>query len=195
VSEVQEIIRKGDTDGAIRFVQELTRFFRLSLENARQPFVQLKNELEALEGYLQLQQTISQQFDYQIEVEGVACQKDVLIPPMLLQPFTENAILHGFRDQKEKGLINICIKKTNRTLHCIIEDNGRGFQGSEIQGHPKRPLSTVINQERLAILSRQTKTVAKLTIVDKKAEGERGVRVELIIPYSNISHLKETSEV
>jgi LytS/YehU family sensor histidine kinase len=191
VSELQEIIRKGDTDGAIRFVQELTRLFRLSLQNARQPFVPLKNELEALEGYLQLQQTIFRgQFDYQIEVEGVAYQEDVLIPPMLLQPFAENAILHGFKDLKEKGRINICIKKTHSALHCMIEDNGRGFQGAEINADHKRSLSTTINQERLAILSRQTKTAAKLTIVDKKAEGERGVRVELIIPYSNISHLK-----
>jgi hypothetical protein len=66
----------------------------------------------------------------------------------------------------------------------MIEDNGRGFQVAEISDHPKRSLSTTINQERLAILSRQTKTVAQLTIVDKKAtEGERGVRVELMLPY------------
>ena len=51
-------------------------------------------------------------------------------------------------------------------------------------GNHKRSLSTVINQERLAILSRQTKTVAQLTIVDKKAiVGEPGVRVELILPF------------
>ena len=103
---------------------------------------------------------------------------------MLLQPFAENAILHGFNDQKEKGRINISIKKTQNTLHCMIDDNGRGFQVAEITGHPKRSLSTTINQERLAILSRQTKTVAQLTVVDKKATvGERGVRVELIVPY------------
>ncbi|HEX6430049.1 MAG TPA: histidine kinase, partial [Niastella sp.] len=133
------------------------------------------------------QQTIfDYHFDYAIEVEGVSDQATILIPPMLLQPFAENAILHGFNDQEEKGRINICIKKTQRTLHCIIEDNGRGFQGAEIHDHHKRPLSTIINQERLAILSRQTKTVAQLTIVDKKAmEGKPGVRVELILPYQS----------
>jgi LytS/YehU family sensor histidine kinase len=141
--------------------------------------------LEALGNYLQLQQTLcNDQFDYGIEVEGVSDQAAILIPPMLLQPFTENAILHGFTNQQEKGRNNICIKKTHSMLHCIIEDNGRGFQGAEIHDDHKRPLSTIINQERLAILSRQTKTVAKLTIVDKKAiTGERGVRVELILPY------------
>jgi LytS/YehU family sensor histidine kinase len=117
-------------------------------------------------------------------VKGVNDLEKVLIPPMLLQPFTENAILHGFKGQTEKGLINICIKKTHGGLHCIIEDNGRGFQGAEIHGDHKRSLSTIINQERLAILSRQTKTAAQLTVVDKKATvGERGVRVELVVPY------------
>ena len=184
VTSLQRLIRKGNTDEATQFVKRLARLFQLSLENARHPFVPLKNELEALRDYLQLQQTLfNDQFDYEIKVEGISDQEKILIPPMLLQPFAENAILHGFTDQKEKGRITICIKKTHSALHCMIEDNGRGFQGGEINSH-KRPLSTVINQERLAILSRQTKTVAQLTIVDKKAMEEGpGVRVELVLPY------------
>jgi hypothetical protein len=187
VSGLQGIIRQGNTDEATRFVQHLARLFRLSLENARQSFVPLKNELDALVSYLELQQTLfSDQFDYHIEVEGVGSEYEILIPPMLLQPFTENAILHGFAGQKEKGLINISIKKNNEALYCIIEDNGRGFQSAETNHYQKRPLSTVINQERLEILSRQTKTIAKLNIVDKKATAnERGVRVELILPYQS----------
>ncbi|OQP62271.1 hypothetical protein A4R26_18545 [Niastella populi] len=184
VNGIQRFIRKGDTEGAAEFVRRLTRLFRLSLENARQPFVSLKNELDALANYLMLQQSLfDDQFDYHIEVEGIADQERILIPPMLLQPFTENAILHGFNGQKEKGQINISIKKDHKALHCVIEDNGRGFQGEE--GHEqKRPLSAIINRERLEILSRQTKTPAQLTIIDKKATtGEAGVRVELVFPY------------
>jgi LytS/YehU family sensor histidine kinase len=182
VSGLKQVIRKGDREGAIEFVEQLGRLYRLSLENARQPFVPLNNELHALTSYLKLQQTLfCNGFDYRIDVEPAG--ENILIPPMLLQPFAENAILHGFAGQKEKGLINISIKKNHKALYCIIEDNGRGFQGAETNNH-KRPLSTVINQERLEILSRQTKTIAKLTIVDKKATvGESGVRVELIVPY------------
>jgi LytS/YehU family sensor histidine kinase len=185
VLSLQRLMDKGNTNEATEFVEQLGKLFRLSLENARQPFVPLKNELEALVCYLQLQQTsFEDHFDYAIEVEGVSDQAMILIPPMLLQPFAENAIFHGFNDQEEKGRINIHMKKTHSALHCIIEDNGRGFQEVEITGHPKRSLSTIINQERLAILSRQTKTNAQLTVVDKKATvGERGVRVELILPY------------
>jgi LytS/YehU family sensor histidine kinase len=184
VSVLQRLIKKGNTEGATEFAQRLVRLFKLSLENARSPFVPLKHELDALASYLTLQQTLRENpFEYEIRVEGTFDQEEVLIPPMLLQPFTENAILHGFAGQKEKGQINISIKKTNKALHCIIEDNGRGFQDGE--DHPeKRPLSTIINKERLEILSRQTKTNAQLKIIDKKVtDGGAGVRVEIIIPY------------
>lgn len=182
---LQRLIRLGNSEGAGQFIQQLGRLIRLSLENAGQPFVPLKYELEALENYLLLQQTLfCNQFDYLIEVEGVDDPEDILIPPMLLQPFTENAIYHGFAGQKEKGQINIRIQKNHKALHCIIEDDGRGFHRAETNQDHRQSLSTVINQERLQLLSRQTKTAAKLTIIDKKATvGESGVRVELILPY------------
>ncbi|OQP48915.1 sensor histidine kinase [Niastella populi] len=184
VGGIQRLIERGDNGGATEFVKRLTRLFRLSLENAREPFVPLKLELEALANYLTLQQSLYDgKFIYRISVEGVPNRETVMIPPMLLQPFAENAILHGFKGQREKGLININIQMKHKALHCIIEDNGRGVQGVEDHDQ-KRPLSTIINQERLEILSRQTKTPAQLTIIDKKAAtGEAGVRVELIIPY------------
>ena len=184
VSGLQRLIKKGNTEDATEFVQQLARLFRLSLENARQPLVPLKNELDALACYLALQRSLfDDQFDYHIAVEGIDNQEDILILPMLLQPFTENAILHGFAGQKERGHINITIQKNHKALYCIIDDNGRGFQGDE-EHYQKRPLSTIINRERLVILSRHTRTKAQLKIIDKRSTaGKAGVRVELIIPF------------
>ncbi|WP_243751690.1 histidine kinase [Niastella caeni] len=186
VNGLQKLIEEGNKAGATEFVQRLSRLFRLSLENARQPFVPLKNELDALASYLTLQQSLfDNQFEYHIEFDGIDDQEeDILIPPMLLQPFAENAILHGIAGQKEKGQINIRIHMKDKALHCVIDDNGRGFQSVEDPHQKKRPLSTIINKERLEILSRQTNTPAQLKIIDKKATtGEAGVRVELILPY------------
>ena len=103
---------------------------------------------------------------------------------MLLQPFVENAILHGFDGQQEKGQLNIQVHKINKALHCVIEDNGRGLQSAGNKSQ-KRSLSTIINnKERLEILSRQTNTRAQLKITDKKETTDKaGVRVELIVPY------------
>jgi tetratricopeptide (TPR) repeat protein len=184
VDGLKELIENGNTRSAVNFIQRLAQLFRLSLENARQPFVPLKNELDALESYLTLQQVLSgNQYDFHIEVEGIADQKAFMIPPMLLQPIIENAVLHGFAGQKEKGQINIHIQKDHKALHCVIDDNGRGLQ-SEGDQAKKRSFSTIINKERLEILSRQTKTPAQLKVIDKKAAtGNAGVRVELIVPY------------
>lgn len=182
VHGLQKLMRIGNTQGAIQFAEQLAQLFKLSLENARQPFVPLKNELDALDSYLTLQQALFA-FDYHIEVEGITDQETILIPPMLLQPFTENAILHGFAGQQEKGQINIKIQKNDKALHCVIEDNGRGFRVAGNQSQ-KQSLSTIINKERLKILSRQTGTRAHLKTIDKKTTtGETGVRVELILPF------------
>jgi hypothetical protein len=182
--ELRKLIRKGNTENATKYAERLVELFRLSLENARQPFVPLKNEVDALDCYLTLQQPLfDNQFEYRIEVEGIADKKAILIPPMLLQPFIENAILHGFAGQQEKGQINISIQKNGKILHCVIDDNGRGLQSAETHSK-KRSLSTIINKERLEILSRQTRTPAQLKTIDKKTTtGGAGVRVELTLPF------------
>lgn len=196
VDGLQELIENGNTRSAINFIRRLTQLFRLSLENTRQLFVPLKKELDALDSYLTLQQVLScNQFDFHIEVEGLADHEAILIPTMLLQPVTENAILHGFAGQQEKGQINIHIKKDHKALHCVIDDNGRGLQ-SEGDEPKRRSFSTVINKERLDILSRQTKTPAQLKIIDKKAAtGKAGVRVELIVPYQTPVSKKNGKQV
>jgi len=178
------LIRKNNSEGAIQFLQQLAKLIRLSLENARESFVPLKSELAALESYLSLQKTLFEnQFDYSIQIEGVKNEEGVLIPPMLIQPFTENAILHGLAGEKEKGEINIRISRNKNSLRCIIEDNGRGFQEAE-KNKFSRSLSTVINQERLVILGKQTRSKADLKIINKQeSKNGRGVRVELLIPF------------
>ena len=182
--ELQKLVRKGNTGNAINFTERLAQLFRLNLENAQEPFVPLKNELDALDCYLIIQQALFiNQFEYSIQVEGITDQETILLPPMLLQPFTENAIVHGFAGQQEKGQIKISIQKIDKALHCVIDDNGRGLQAAGNQSQ-KRSLSTIINKERLELLSRQTRTLAHLTIIDKKhTTGEAGVRVELILPF------------
>jgi hypothetical protein len=192
VEGLQDLIETGNKESAIEFTEQLTRLYRLSLENTLEPFVPLQKELDAVVCYLALHQTLSaHQFEYHIEMSNIANQKAILIPPMLLQPFAENAILHGFTSQKEKGQLNIYIKKDHKALYCVIEDNGRGFQTAD-DNSQKRPLSTIITQERLEILGRQTKTRAQLNIIDRKETGDgTGVRVELIVPYQTERKTKD----
>jgi tetratricopeptide (TPR) repeat protein len=183
LSVLQSFIRNNEGEKAIRYLNQFARLLRVTLENSRESFVPLKEEVTALENYLSLQaMRFEGSFDYRVNVYEMYEDDDLLIPPMLLQPFVENAILHGMRQLNRKGHIEVTILREAHILHCVIEDNGSGIQ--IVAGNKqKRSLSTLITQERLAILSRQTRQPAGISIVDKKEEQAEGTRVVLQIPF------------
>ncbi|MBO9153745.1 histidine kinase [Chitinophaga sp. GCM10012297] len=183
LSVLQSFIRNDDREKSIRYLNKFARLVRISLENARESFVPLKDEVTALESYLALQlMRFEGAFDYTLEVYEQYEEDGLLIPPMLLQPFVENAIQHGLRQLDRKGLISIHIGRGPHVLHCVIEDNGRGLQ-PEAEKQEKTSLSTVITQERLNMLGKQTKRPASLRIIDKRSENGQGIRVELDVPF------------
>lgn len=179
---LQSFIRNKENEKAVRYLNQFARLLRVSLENSREGFVPLRDEISALENYLSLQSMrFEGSFDYEINVYEWYEEDDLLIPPMLLQPFVENAILHGIKQINYKGHISVKVAKDQHSLHCIIEDNGRGMQ--PVTDHNKVSLSTRITRERLTILSRETGQPAGIDITDKKVEFQQGTRVVLTIPF------------
>jgi hypothetical protein len=178
---LQSMIRSGDAEQAITYLNALAKLMRFNFENAKENYIPLEDEIEALDAYLSLQ-TIYRPglFQYRMDVYENYRKDLLLIPPMLLQPFIENAIMHGFDNLPYEGKIAITIKKSATALHCVIEDNGKGL----LRSHTDRKThSTQINQERLSILAKQTGTPTTLTITDKGSEDKgHGVHVELVIP-------------
>lgn len=184
LSVLQGFIRNDEKENAIQYLNKTAKLLRLSFENARESFVPLQKEINALESYLKLQMmTFENLFKYTISVYDSYEDDNLLIPPMLLQPFVENSILHGFKNLNRKGLITIQINRNDDVLHCVIDDNGHGFQDSG-NSKTERISSSIITQERLSILTKQLRKKAKLVITNKETinEGE-GVRIELDIPY------------
>lgn len=178
---LQSFIRHDEKEKSVKYLNKFARLLRLNLENSRHNLVQLHQEVEALENYLSLQAIrFGNVFDYEIyPIEG--CEDmDVFIPPMLMQPFVENAIQHGMRNLPYKGHITVTLLLTNELLHCVIEDNGLGLV--EKHDREKNSLSGIITQERLKILSKQTGKLASIAVTDKKDKGGKGVKVTLIIP-------------
>ena len=164
---------------------------RLILENSRKQEVTLEKDLSALEIYMQLEKLRFQnRFQYLIEVDAAIDKEDTLIPPLLLQPFVENSILHGV-SAKENGVIKIIIAKRNQMLYCAIEDNGKGRNQNvkmEDGAEKKREsLGMKITQERLHIINQQKKVNATVNIVDLKDEQNNpaGLRVELLLPFES----------
>ena len=182
LSVLKSLIRNEGVEKSANYLSNLATLVRFNLENARESLVLFQNEIKALESYLQLQAMYHPGlFEYRIEIYDDYEQDDIFIPPMLLQPFVENAISHGFMGIDYKGLVVIKIAKKHSTLDCIIEDNGKGLQPA---AEKKPSLSTIINEERLSILSRQLRVPAKLMITEKQKENlGSGVRVEILIPF------------
>ena len=185
LASLQAYIFDDDKKKALLYFSKFSKLLRMSLQNARRPFVKLQDELDALEGYLGLQATQSgDAFSYQIVLDDYLQQNDVYIPPMLLQPFVENAVLHGFEKLHRKGHIDINISCTGTVLRCIIDDNGNGISGpprSVVFQKNRTSLSTAITKERLQILAKYSHQPAGVTIQDKGID--QGVRVTIIIPY------------
>jgi tetratricopeptide (TPR) repeat protein len=183
MSVLQSFIRHDAKDKAIKYLSRFARLLRLNLESSRQNLVQLHLEVEALENYLALQSIrFDNVFDYTINNIENCEEQDILIPPMLLQPFAENAIQHGMRNLPYKGRIIITLQLSKGMLHCTIEDNGLGLRRQEPAEQEKTSLSGIITQERLKILSQQTGKLASLIIADKEEKDGTGVKVTLMIP-------------
>lgn len=189
LSVLQSFIRNNERETAIKYLNQFARLVRISLDNARESFVPLTEEITALEHYLSLQaMRFEGLFDYHIEVYEDYEEDAIYIPPMLLQPFVENAVLHGMKQLSYKGMIHVNITKELHVLRCEIDDNGIGFQKMP-QPQEKQSLSTTITQERLTMLSRQTRQPSSLTIIDKRNEQQQGTRVILNIPFKKAKDL------
>ena len=159
----------------------------LVLENSREQEIPIENDLAALELYMQLESLrFENGFKYSIEIDPRIDKENTLIPPLMLQPFAENAIVHGISD-KEDGLIKINIQTTNNNMiKCIVEDNGCG--GATVHAaeddKKRKSLGIRITQERLNIINQLKKAKAAVNIFDlKDADNKpRGSRVELLLP-------------
>ena len=182
MAAMQYFINKNENEKASIYLNRFARLLRTSLEHSREDYVLVSEEIETLENYISLQAMQSGNgFDYTIQAYEGYKEDDIKIPPMLLQPFVENAILHGINDVQHKGHILIVIEKKERVLDCTITDNGSGIKHTGTAG--RKSLSMQITQERLEALSKETGEEAKLEVVDRANSGETGTTVHMVIPF------------
>ena len=151
---IQDLILENK-EKANKYLIKFSRLLRLNLENSMQNFTLIEKEVEVLSKYLDLQQLrFPNQFDYQINTHDI--EIDFLsIPPMLIQPFVENAIKHGFKEIDYKGMITIDLSEKGKYIFCKITDNGKGLSTNETKENHrsastlliKKLLKNMINQE------------------------------------------------
>ena len=189
LNSVQGFIATNDTFQAKHYLAKFARLMRLVLENAREEFIPLENEIEILENYLKLEKlNANNKFDYSIKIDDILKEEAIEIPPMMIQPFVENAIIHGIKKKKESGYIEINFRKTDRSLIVEIQDNGIGRQQSakdkEHRGIKHRSTGMKVTLKRLEQLKKLTGFNTGLEIEDLKNEfgDPAGTKVIITLP-------------
>jgi len=186
---INNYVIENDKENASAYLAKFSKLMRLILENSREQEVPIAKDLDALELYMQMERLrFKNKFKYVVETDPEIDKENVLVPPMLLQPFVENAIIHGVQN-KESGLIKINVTKQNAMIKCTVEDNGIGRQdiiSIDRDGDKKhKSLGLKIIRERLSIINQLKKVKAAINIFDlKDAENKpSGLRVELLLPH------------
>lgn len=184
LSVLQGMILNKEQKKSVSYLSKFSKLLRTILENSRDRTVLLSQELIAVENYLALQNLENESYAYTISVEDSIDTSSFKIPPMLIQPFVENAIEHAFVNQRGNKTINIKLTYSNEKLICVIKDNGVGIDYlKEGKNQDKKSLSTTITAERLKILSKDFKRKGSVIIKDRKKYNELGTIVTLILPY------------
>lgn len=186
LNSIQFYINKQDRQTANKYLSDFATLVRRSFDAAQKPFVTLEEELETIRLYLQLEKMrFTDKFDYSITLNNEAEDEEWLLPGMVLQPFLENAILHGLAPLQSHGQITIDIKGADNILYITITDNGIGIQRSKLLQHSKKHSSRGMQliKERLEILSNKNVRPVQLTITELNRAAENpGTRIELVIP-------------
>lgn len=182
LTSLQEIALEPDRNNELSgYLGKYSKIMRQTLESTYNDLTSLEDELDYIEKYLQIQKLrFPNKFKYEINVTEEIDSFETLIPSMILQPFIENSIEHGFHGITYLGELHIDVFKTSDSLKIIILDNGNNQNVVNTHvGYPSR--ATQIIKDRLRLLNITYRSKAQYTI-SKGIEG-KGYKIEVTLPF------------
>jgi len=188
LNSIQHFIIQHDEFQANNYLTNFSGLIRRILDNSRKNVIPLNEEITTLSLYLGMEKLrFENEFEYQIIKDPRIDYTETMIPPMLLQPFVENAIWHGLLPLKSKGTLKISFMLHGDFFQCTIEDNGIGREKALLMKNKRQAhVSTGIQnvQERIELLNKTNKKKIHLLISDlKQVNGDpSGTLVELFLP-------------
>ena len=192
LSSINRYILINKTDEASDYLTKFSRLIRMALQSSEKSLINLENELESLRLYLDLERLrFKNSFNYSIRFINEIELSTVCIPPMLMQPFVENAIWHGLMHKQGTGYLDITFSTEEKILTCIITDDGIGRNKAAIikskSAEKNKSLGVKITSERLELLSRNKDEEAAFKIEDlTDNEGNAlGTKVVLKMKYKS----------
>ena len=189
LNAINHFIQKNETETASDYLTKFSRLIRMVLQSSSHKYISLHDELETLNLYIGMESVrFKEHFSYSIYCDPKVDIESVQIPPMLLQPFVENAIWHGLMHKKDGGTLSIDIKEEDETLVCTIQDNGIGRKkAAELKSKSasyKKSMGMQITENRLKMLYSGYGGGPAMKIVDLENEyGEAtGTKIILRLP-------------
>lgn len=186
LNSIQNFIINRDEESAHIYLTSFAQLMRRILDHSHKGVITLEEELESLRLYLDLEKLrFGENFRYSIDIRTDVHASMLLIPPLFIQPFAENAIWHGLQMQKNVPTLTIRFEIKDNKLHCVIEDNGIGRKRSaelKKKGHTSTGMKNV--EERIAVLNSTSRDKITISIHDLTDEhgNATGTRVELWFP-------------
>ena len=190
LNSINRYIVKSDQATASLYLTRFAKLIRLILDNSNNKSVSLSSEMEALRLYIEMETIrFEKQFTYSIKVDNEVHPDFIQVPPLIIQPFVENAIWHGLLHKESAGHLDIHFsRKIPGILECVIEDDGVGRERSkELKSRSastKKSLGMKLTVDRLSLLNKETFKDATVEVFDlKNIRGESaGTKVILKIP-------------
>jgi hypothetical protein len=191
LNSIREMILNNENHQASHYLSKFAHLIRITLNNSSKPFISLQDTLDYLQRYLEMEMIRTTHFSYHIHVDKAIQKEEVFLPPMLIQPFIENAIWHG---ASQNGMMRVDIRFAQRdnNLLCIVEDNGIGIKASfenkkhDQFKHNSIGISNV--KQRIELLNEKYDLDSKVTIDDKSElpwYDESGTIVTLYLAIKN----------
>jgi ligand-binding sensor domain-containing protein len=190
LNSIQHFIVQRDEYQANNYLTNFSSLIRRILENSKKNLISLNEEITTLTLYLEMEKLrFEDRFEYHIIRDQNIDYMDTTIPPMMLQPFVENAIWHGLMPLESKGVLTITFSRIDGFFHCLICDNGIGREkAARLKGKKEPHASTGMKNvsDRINLLNQLNKKKIELNINDlKNPDGTAGgTLIELIIPLT-----------
>jgi putative methionine-R-sulfoxide reductase with GAF domain len=171
LNSIKGMILDNEQQRASRYMSKFANMLRITLNQSKEVFTTLDENMEHLENYLAMEKLrFDDSFTFRITADDNIDKEDTLVPTMMIQPLAENAVWHGLMPKKGKKRLLIHFSRSDEKICCIVEDNGIGINHSERLKQLNRPLHKSVGlsnlQNRIKILNEKYDTGCSLELFD-----------------------------
>lgn len=191
LNSIKNYILKSKPADAAQYLSSFAHLIRMTLQNSREKTISLSQELETLMLYIDLEKLrFKKGFEFTCEVDEQLNLDDIEIPPLLLQPYVENAIWHGLMHKQDDAVLSLGFQKMDGSIECVIEDNGVGREKAALlkssSARKYKSMGMGITKDRIDILNQINALGIEVSVIDKKDESGYAIGTKVMIQIPGV---------